>query len=191
MKQIKKVLIVVFALVVSMSMMSATNVNAATNSQKKNFNKVVKALKNNGDHAGKWWTIEDSSHQYLVSTNGKKIKFSYISNDEDIVSVCDISISKNNLKKMKVESLSYLNSDSNDFTFFEIKQKTFAVKKYNYKNYNYKYKFNDKGYLGSYNAPDYSYLACKEINKTMKKCNSILKRNTGYSLKTLGFKKCK
>lgn len=192
MKQAKKVLAIALVLVLTILMIPVTNVSAATKTQKKNYNKIVKALKRCGDYDGKWWSIEDYTNQYLVSTNGKKIEFSYISSGNDnIIASCKVSISKKKLNKMKVEYLDYLKNDRGELISFNTVPKTFMVKKYNYRNYSYKYKFSDKSYLGNYDTPNYDYIACKVLNNTMKEGNDILKRSTGYKLKILGFKKCR
>lgn len=172
MKQTTKILGVMLVLVLSISMIPTAHVSATTNTNK-NLKNVVKYLKENHGY------IQEEG--FSIGVKGKKIYFHMIIDGK----MAHAEMSKTSPKKMTVRSelLSFF-VDHKEHAFKtrnkKIKISTFKSKK----QYTYKYS-KRKGESKS----EAKTLTNYYVRTMFEGCDILLKRETGYSLKDIGFKK--
>lgn len=177
----KKLLILVLTLVLAISMIPTTSVSAATKNQKKTYNKIVKYLKSYGDKHGNSYSIKSNDFEIITSKKGTSIQFHYF---DDIA--VNAVIKKKTMTKVKF-TVYYVGGSGSEFAVLK-SSKTMKTKKYNYRNFNYKYKLGDCYGIDKATAQYYSN---EFVNAFMKGVNGTLKSEIGVNLKQLGFKKCK
>lgn len=171
MKQTKKILAIMLTLVLSISMISATNVNAATNT-KDNLKKVVKYLKNNRGY------IQEEG--FSVGVKGKKIYFHMIIDGK--MAHAEMSKTSPNMMTVRSELLSFFVNHKE----YALKTKNKKIKVSTFKSkkqYTYKYS-KRKGESKS----EAKTLTNYYVRTMFEGCDILLKRETGYSLKDIGFK---